>query len=143
MNKMNTHAKRIKKKNIGILLVILAIMVGHFAFQMSFIESQNKDAIESAAKTEPVVEQKTQIEKIVKIEVAENNLQKNQIKEPDVVVSSEPRDFGKKSQPTKVVQKDRQPQIRLEPIKIALKKEPKTPAKSERLRRAEKLLTGF
>lgn len=139
MKKTNGQERRIRKKNIYILLVISAILIGHFALQMSFIENQNREIVESFGETQPPSGQKIQAGKI---DVAENNLQK--AKEPDVAATQriEPE---KKSQPMKVLQKntEQKSQLQSETIKVVLKKESKVTIKSERLRRAEKILTGF
>ena len=53
MKKTNGQERRIRKKNIYILLVISAILIGHFALQMSFIENQNREIVESFGETQP------------------------------------------------------------------------------------------
>lgn len=147
MNKTNSQtsfARRMsKKKNVIIILAILVITVGQFGIQMSFIDSGNKRIIESLTKTVPIIEENIQAQPKVDEQIVENKFQGLKAKETDVVVSSKPLELQKNIQTVKVVQKELNRQPEPAPIKNSLKEEIKRKSEAERLRRAEKILTGF
>ncbi len=147
MNKTNSQTsfagRMFKKKNVIIVLVILAITVGHFGIQMAFIESENTHIIESLAKIAPVIEENIQAKPKVDEQIVENKFQVLEAKETDVVLFPKPLELQKNIQTVKVVQRELNRQSEPAPIQNPLKKEIKRESKSERLRRAEKILTGF
>lgn len=138
MNKTNSQTSfaemMSKKKNVIIILIILAITVGHFGIQLSFIESENQRIIELSAKIAPVIEQNIQAKPQVDEQL--------ETKETDVVLSPKPLASQKDIQTVKVLQRELNRQSESAPIQNPLKKA-KRESKSERLRRAEKILTGF
>lgn len=140
MNKTNSQTSFAGKipirKSVIIILVILAITIGHFVTQISFIESENKRTVESLAKSEPVI-------KLNKTEVAESKTQPPETTPTDEVLSANPPESPKEVQPVKIGQKESRRQTETAPPVKTLKKEAKGESKAERLRRAEKLLTGF
>jgi type IV secretory pathway VirB10-like protein len=136
-NSQTSFAGRIaRKRNIIIVLVILAITVGHFVTQISFIESENKKIVESLAKSAPVIEP-------TDTEIAESNSQPLETKQTDEILLPKPVDLPKNVQPVKIVQKEARRQPEPAPLPNNFKKEAKGQSRAERLRRAEKLLTGF
>lgn len=143
MNKTNSQAsftkKVSKKKNVIIILVILAIMVGHFLTQMSFIEGENKRIVESLAKTEPMIEPNIPAQP----QIDEDKPQELQVERTDVLLSPKPLESSRNTQPVKIAQKESSRQSQTAPIQNPLKKEVKRDPKAERLRHAEKILTGF
>jgi hypothetical protein len=131
-----------KKKYAIIVLIILAITVGHFAIQMSFIESENKSIVESLAKTEPIAEPNPQPQ--IDQSIIEDKFQDSEVKKSDVVLPPPPLKLPKAVKAEKIVQKE--PIRPPEPIaskQKPLKKEFKHESQAERLRRAEMILTGF
>jgi len=140
MGRKNHHAELIgkiyKKKKIVIILVILAITAGNFLIQMSFIESDNKRIIESLIKTPPAPEQKIQPQ----TEVVENN---SPTTVTDEVLTPKTLETEKVIKTEKIIHKDASRQAEPALKQNPLKKEAKRESKSDRLRRAEKILTGF
>jgi hypothetical protein len=124
------------KKSLIIAVVILAITIGHFVTQISFIESENKRIVESLAKSELVIETD-------KTETAETRSPAIIPESGDQLLITKPGVREKNVEPVKVVQKESRPQPEVKPLQNNLKKETKGESKTERLRRAEKLLTGF
>jgi hypothetical protein len=129
-----------KKKYAIIVLIILAITVGHFAIQMSFIESENKNIVESLSKTQPIIAPNPEPQ--IDEPVVENT--DSEIKKSDIVLPPQPLKSPKAVKAEKIVQKEpiRQPEPTA-PKQKPLKKEFKHESKAERLRRAEMILTGF
>ena len=122
------------KKSVIIALVIIAITIGHFVTQVSFIESENKQIVESLAKSEPMIESD-------ETETAEAQSQPITTDSSDQLLTTKPVDSDQKVQPVKVVQKESRRQSEVPPIQNNPKA--KGESKMERLRRAEKILTGF
>ncbi|MBX7174274.1 MAG: hypothetical protein K1X72_25090 [Pyrinomonadaceae bacterium] len=61
----------------------------------------------------------------------------------DVAISDKPLESQKEVQTVKIAQRETARQIQNTPVQTPLKKEVKRDVKAERLRRAEKILTGF
>lgn len=143
MNRTNSQASFTeqvsKKKNVIIVLVILAILVGHFLTQMSFIESENKQIIESLAKTEPMIEPNISAQP----QIDEDKPPELKAEKTDIIVPPQPLKSQKNIQPVKIAQREAIHQPQKAPLKNPLKKEVMRDSKAERLRRAEKILTGF
>lgn len=129
-----------KSKKALIALLIVAIVVGHFVFQMSFITNENERFIESMANSEASAPQKSE----AKNEIAENKSADLQATESDIVIVAPPnRNAQTDVQTIKVVEKQSIRQAEIVPVKNSSKAEIKRESKAERLRRAEKILTGF
>ncbi len=138
MKKTNSQASLAKSvsnhKKAVIIPIILVVLVGHFIIQMSFIESVK---VEPLTKAEPLVETE-----IIPQIILSNQ---SQIKENkgDVALSDKPLEAPKEVQTVKIAQRETPRQIQNTPVQAPLKKEVKRDVKAERLRRAEKILTGF
>lgn len=109
-----------KRRNAIGIAAILAIGILHFAFQISFIQSEKTPIAENPVKIETVSEQPT-----------ENKPAEFEVKKADIILPPKP------APPTKLRQTE------IAPAKPQLKKKDSAPTKSERLRRAEKILTGI
>jgi hypothetical protein len=118
----------------------LAITVGHFVIQMSFIESENKNIAESLVKIQPIIAPETTSQ--IDEPVIENT--DSEIKKSDVVLPPQPLKSPKAVKAEKIVQKEPiRPTAPVAPKRTTPKKEFKNESKAERLRRAEMILTGF
>lgn len=152
-NKISAKIKYSGKKSYRIAAVaIFVIIVSHFLFQFIFIQSENIRGVEELVKTEQFEPNKT-------ISVTENlpELSEPQIKNAETETIEDSKDEplpDEKIQPepkksTKVVKK---PQLKssavkpktknIRPPKTVTKNVPQPETRAERLRRAEKLLTG-
>lgn len=127
-----------RKKNISIAIII-TIIATSFLIQMAFIESEQKLILASFVQPQPII-------KLIippKTEVLENNSQELNARPTDEILLSKQIESPKIAQPVKIVQKESRRQLETISGQNTLKKEAKRDAKSERLRRAEKILTGF
>lgn len=130
----------LKKKKLIIISLILAIVVGHFVFQMSFITGENERFIESMANANSPAGQNA----VAKTEAAKNKLPDSQSADSDIViVAPKDSDSRKNVQTIKAVEKESNRQAEIVPVRNSPKKEVKRDSRAERLRRAEKILTGF
>lgn len=127
-----------RKKNISVA-IILTIIATSFFIQMNFIESEQKLVLASFANPQPVIK----LTIPPKPEVVKDNSPKTSDKSTDEVFLSKQPESAKIAQPVKIVQKEPRRQLESASGQNPLKKEAKRDAKSERLRRAEKILTGF
>jgi len=114
-----------KRRNAIGIVAILAIGVLHFVFQISFIQSEKTQVAENPVKIETISEQPAEI-KPAEIKPAEF-----EVKKADIIL------------PPKPAPQIKQRQTEIAPAKPQLKKKDSAPTKSERLRRAEKILTGI
>lgn len=144
MNQTNRPAsfkeKLSKNKYAIIIPIILAVAVGNFVIQMPFISDKTVQNISLSAENEPVIEPKNPP---TQSPIIENDSSQPEVAKSDEVVSPKISESPKDSQVVKVVQKDSRRQSETKPVRNSLKKEAKDDSKAERLRRAEKLLTGF
>lgn len=120
-----------------IVSLILAIVVGHFVFQMSFITGENERLIESMTNANAPVKQND----VAKVEVAKNKPTDSQ--SDIVIVAPQNRETRKEVQTIKAVEKQSSRPAEIVTVKNFPKKEIKRDTRAERLRRAEKILTGF
>lgn len=139
MKKTNSQASLVKRisnhKKAVIVPIILAILVGHFIIQMSFIESVK---VEPLVKVVPLMESENTIPQITL-----NDQRQMQENKGDIASSDKPLTVSKENQTVKIAQRETPRQIQNTPVQAPLKKEVKRDVKAERLRRAEKILTGF
>lgn len=124
----NSYAEKPKKKRYKMAAAIFAIFVLQFVWQFSFIQSEKLRNVEKILKNiqieELPVEIKTDEKPVeVKTDYAEK---KSEVKSP-----------AKNIQPIVYSQPENKP------VQEIIKKKTSRETKSERLRRAEKLLTGF
>lgn len=142
MNQTNSPAsfKEILSRNKYALIIpiILVVAVGNFIIQLPFVSEETIRNINLSAEKESVVELKNpQTEPLI----VESDLPQTETPESDTIVS--PKVSGSSKDIIKVVQKDSRRPSETKPVQNNLKKEAKDVSKNERLRRAEKLLTGF
>ena len=126
-NLNNTMANKKKGRRYKIVAAILAVFVLHFAWQIWFVQKENLRAVEDSLKNSqievlPVERQPKEDVPEIKIDLAEK------IENEKVSKNSLPIKFSPPE--------NKRPQTEL-------KRNPARESKSERLRRAEKLLTGF
>ena len=126
-NLKNSMTNKNKRRRYKIVAAILAVFVLHFAWQFSFVQKENLRVTENSIKNSRI--EVLPVESQPKEDVAE-------IK-PDLVEKIEANETPKNSLPIKFSP----PENKRE--QAELKKNPPRESKSERLRRAEKLLTGF
>ena len=143
MNKAKNQKSMIEilfnqKKNISVA-IILTIIATSFLIQMNFIESEKKLVLVSFAYPQPTIN----LTIPAKTEVAENDLPESKAKPTDEILLPKQSESPKIAQPVKIVQKESRRQSENTLGQNPLKKEAKRDLRSERLRRAEKILTGF
>ncbi len=109
-----------KRRNAIGIAAILAIGILHFAFQISFIQTERTQVAENPVKIETVSEQP-----------AETKSAEFEVKKADIIL------------PPKPASQIKQRQAEIAPAKPQLKKKDSVETKAERLRRAEKILTGI
>lgn len=109
-----------KRRNAIGIAAILTIGILHFAFQISFIQSEKTQVAENPVKIETVSEQP-----------AETKPSEFEVKKADIILPPKPAPQIKQRQPE------------LAPAKPQLKKKDSVETRAERLRRAEKILTGI
>ena len=145
INNKGSYGKKMSKAHYSILgVIIVALVVGHFLTQISFIGNSDRGFEESLAKVKIPESEIVQPQPIV-----EENFQT--ISTPqvnnDVILTQKKVETEKNVQAIKVVQKEqRQVERRVPEVVVErnpVKEKVKSVAKSERLRQAEKLLTGF
>ena len=128
--------KPAKKYPIIFGLGIVAIMVAHFVFQMNFIQTEQFRVVEVAVKTDnaeiekPAEKIEKTVPQIVNIFPEVYEVQKIKVMIP-AKVAPEPRREEVKVPVAKV------------PVRKKAMREKEEISKNERLRRAEKLLTGY
>jgi hypothetical protein len=141
MSRTNSPAsfpgKMSRKKYAVIISIILAIVVGHFLVQISFIESENKRIVDTLVRT-PVIEQQSPIP-------AQNEPRAVEFKDErvDSVAPEQPLHTQKNNHTVKILNREAARHSQSAPAQKSLNKPLKRDARTERLRRAEKLLTGF
>lgn len=115
--------RRISIKHYTIIgAVILAITVMHFVLQISFIQKENLRAVETAPE---IVQPPEQAVQVIEINPKEYEVRKVEIITiPEVVQPVAPR------------------QTEAAPVRIPSRKKPVRESRAERLRRAERILTG-
>jgi len=142
-NKLSFAKNISKKKHTILLLLIFAIMSGHFGIQMFLLESKYVSELESLVKIdsqpEPIIKRQPTLDELF----IENASPKPEIKKTDAVQSNKPFETHKNVQPVKIIQREsaRPSEITAKPK--SPKKAAKNESKAERLRRVEQILTGF
>lgn len=126
-NPNNSTAKKKKRRSYKIVAAIAAVFVLHFAWQFSFVQKENLRVVEDSLKNAQIEVLPVEIQP--KADVAEI---KTSLAEK-IVDEKAP----KNSLPIKFSPPENKRQ------QTELKKNPSRESKSVRLRRAEKLLTGF
>jgi hypothetical protein len=122
--------KVFKWRNAVAVAAILAIGVFHFVFQMSFIRrevSENRPAVEA-----PPVKSETLKSEPVSVAPVETNLKEFDVKKIDAALP-----------PRRSVPEIRQRPADIAPVKPPSKKKEGVETRAERLRRAERILTGI
>jgi len=109
-----------KRRNTIGIAAILVVGILHFAFQLSIIQTEKKQVAENPVSIEQVHEKTAEI-KPVEFEATKVDVVLPEKNAPQI--------------------KQRQPEIA--PAKMQLKKKEAVDARAERLRRAEKILTGI
>lgn len=126
-NPKKPTANKKKARRYKIVAAILAVFVLHFAWQFSFVQKENLRAVEDSLKNSQI--EVLPAESQSKEEVAEIKT--------DLAEKIENQEVPKNSLPIKFSP----PENKLQ--QAELKKNSPRESRSERLRRAEKLLTGF
>lgn len=136
----NSLIKKLSKSYpLFIGLGILGIMVVHFAFQMNFIQTERFQSVETVVQTENAETEQTTdkvteiIPQIINIAPEVYEVQKVKIITIPEKVAPEPRRQVESAAAAKIPVKK----------KAERKTEDDSETEKERLRRAEKLLTGF
>jgi hypothetical protein len=126
-----------RKKYAVIISIILAIVVGHFLVQISFIESENKRIAETLVRT-PAIERQSPIP-------TQNGPRAVESKDErvDSVAPEQPLHRQKNNHTVKISNREAARQVQSVPAQKSLHKPLKRDARTERLRRAERMLTGF
>ncbi len=114
-----------RRRNAIGIAAILAIGILHFAFQLSVIQSEKTQVIESPIKVETVLEQPEETKP------EETKPAEFEVKKADIIL------------PPKPAPQIKQRQVEVSPAKPQFKKKDSVEPKAERLRRAEKILTGI
>lgn len=153
-NKSPILEKKPKRNYVVLGALISAITIVHFVLQMSFIQSGNQDVIGSVGKIETPVEQIAETKS--QQQMVELSSSKNEITQPDLVMPDKNSVVQKDivSQKIAVSQKIIYPESRRPPAEVRrqsvtetvrklVKKKIIRETESERLRRAEQILTGF
>lgn len=115
----------------------MGIIIAHFAFQMFFIQTKQFEVVEVAVQTEkaeiekPMAEARRPVPQVIKI-----------VPEVYEVQTAKVIKIPEKVKPTPHRQAEKAPVVRTQPKKKAVRKTKKE-TQAERLRRAEKILTGF
>lgn len=147
--------EKMPKRNYVVLgALISAITIVHFVLQMSFIQSGNQQVIESVGKIETPVEQIAETKP--REQIVELSSSKNEMTQPDIVMPDKNVVVQKDivSQKIAVSQKIIYPESRRQPAEVrrqyvteivrkSVRKKIVRETESERLRRAEQILTGF
>lgn len=126
-----------KKHPILIGFGILAIMTSHFVVQIFFIQTEQFQSVEVAVQTEksevekPMAEAQKSVPQIIKI-----------VPEVYEVQTTKVIKIPEKVKPTPHRQVEKIPLVQTQPEKKAVRNTKKE-TKAERLRRAEKILTGY
>jgi hypothetical protein len=109
-----------KRRNTIGIAAILVVGILHFAFQISFIQTEKRQVAEAPAKIEPA-----------RAQPAESKPVEFEATKADIVL------------PEKTAPQTRQRQPETAPAKMQLKKKEAIEPRAARLRRAEKILTGI
>lgn len=144
MNKTNDKKsfprKFPKKYPVIIGVVILGIIITHFAFQMNFIQTEQFHAVEVAVRTKnaeikkPAAKVEKPVSQVINIYPEFYEVQKVKI-----------ITIPEKIEPAPRRQVEKVPALKTQPKKKTARKTDQTEMteKEERLRRAEKILTGY
>lgn len=138
--------KAVKNRKIIIGGGILAVLVLHFVFQFSFIQNENLQTIQDVTRAVPFERYKDLPKPVVENAVETESEQETEIVEDETASEAETEDIHK-PQKAKVLRKSKPVQIRSKPAPsrtVIRKKTPpsQTETRAERLRRAERILTG-
>lgn len=132
---------------------ILAIIVSHFVFQFSFIQSENVRLAENLVKNEKLEQNKNFVEPIAG-GASEPQTERKTVNVTEDASETEIKTeyAAKKTQEAKKVQITKKPQIvsppaevksnRTTPTRVVNRKREESETRAERLRRVEKALTG-
>ena len=112
-------------------LFILTIAVVHFAMQLTFIQKENLRSVETAVETTQEVDTAPPVKQYIEIEP-----EQYEVKKIEIITIPE------KVKPAPRVQKESAAPAAPAPVRKIARKKDSGETRAERLRRAERLLTG-